>query len=228
MSVLGNKTILDPQTSDTLAALKLDIFRTMNCVKLGEIESFDATKKTAQIKILFKRVLPSGDIADYPVLVDCPVVTYQGGGGALQFPVAQGDQCLLFFADRNIDAWFKNGAQAAPLSSRAHDLSDGIALVGINALTSILPDYDDNVNLLVPASKKFVISGGAAVEALGTSLLALKTDVDNLLTFVNQIVTAFNAHVHTSAAPGNPTTVPTVPFVTTPPVVVGTTKLKGS
>jgi hypothetical protein len=143
-------------------------------------------------------------------------------------PIAAGDQCLVLFSDRNIDSWFKTGGEAAPFDARCHDISDGIALVGVNALPSTMQAYDDNVNIVVPNGKKLVISGGAAIDGLGTQMLALKADVSNLLTFVNQIVTAFNAHVHTSAAPGNPTTAPTVPFVTTPPTVVGTTKLLGS
>ncbi len=225
--VLGEKTVMDPELTDTLAALKLEIFRTINCVKIGQINSFDAEKKTVQARILFKRVLPDNTITDYPILVDCPVFTLQGGGGALQFPISAGDQCLILFSDRNIDAWFSTGSANAPFNARCHDIADGFALVGVNAINSPLQDYDDNVNLIIPDGKKFVLSGNAQMDAFGTKLLALKDDVDNIMSYLATLVTAFNAHVHTSAAPGNPTSIPTVPFVTTPPTMVGTTKLKG-
>lgn len=133
-----SKSILDPNLADAMRALKLDIFRSLNCVKIGQIVSFNSAKKTAQVQILFKRQLPNGTSVSNPVLVDVPVFTMQGGGAALQLPIAAGDQCVVLFSDRNLDAWYQNGAEAVPMTSRAHDLSDGIALVGVNALTSLL------------------------------------------------------------------------------------------
>lgn len=142
-----NNSLVQPELLDTLLKLKADIFRSMNCVKIGSINKFDLTKKTAEVQILFKRIYPDAaspngqTVASVPLLVDVPVVTLQGGGAALEMPISVGDQCLVFFSDRNIDAWFKNGAEAAPFDGRTHDLSDGIALVGVNALNGTLPDY---------------------------------------------------------------------------------------
>lgn len=222
------KSPLDPRLSDAMQSLKKDIFRSLHCIKPGIIQSFDTARRTAKVQIAFKRILPDQTIQSYPVLVDCPVMTLQGGGGAIQFPITQGDACILLFADRNLDSWFTSGFESAPASVRCHDLSDGIAIVGLNSLASVLPEGDENVNLRIPATKKLVITGGVAIEGLGNQLLALKADVDNVLTFLNQLVQAFVTHTHTCALPGNQSGPPTVPFVTPPPVIVGTTKLKGS
>lgn len=177
---LQNKTIMDPGLTDTLLALKLDIFRNMNCVKIGSIQSFDVAKKTAKIQILFKRVLPNGSVASYPVLVDCPVFTLQGGGGAIQMPITAGDNCLVLFSDRNIDAWFKNGSESAPLNSRAHDISDGIALVGVNALGSSLQNYQ--------TSKLRIFFGGTEIDLAG-EILTLKNSTTSLLVLLNGLIT---------------------------------------
>jgi hypothetical protein len=228
MTEAVQKSPLDPRLGDAMQSLKKDIFRTLHCIKPGIVQSYDPATRTAQIQIAFKRILPDATIQSYPVLVDCPVLTLQGGGGAIQFPIAQGDACLLLFADRNLDAWFTSGFESAPQSNRCHDLSDGIAIVGLNPRSSNLPVGDDNVNIIVPAGKSLVISEGATIEGLGDQFLALKSDVDNVLTFLNQLVLAFQTHTHTCAAPGNQSGPPTVPFVDPPPVIVGTTKLKGS
>lgn len=226
---LANKNIMDPALLDVLAAFKLDVFRTINAIKPGVVQSFDAARKTVVVKILFKRVLPTGTVSEYPVLVDVPVFTLQGGGGHLQFPIAAGDQGLLLFSDRNIDAWFSTGSAAPPNDARAHDLSDAFFLCGVNSLASSMPAYDANVNLAIPSGKKLVITGGAEIDALGTQMLALKADVDNLLTFVNTLITTFNAHVHTGVTSGSGSSgVPATPFAGTPPTIVGTTKLLGS
>lgn len=226
---LADKNIIDPHLTDVLASFKLDVFRSLNCVKPGRVQSFDPESKTVVVRILFKRVLPNGSTGEYPVLVDVPVMTLQGGGGYIQFPIAAGDQGLLFFCDRNIDAWFQTGSDAPPNDARAHDLSDAFFFCGVNAENSTMPDYDDNVNIVVPSGKKLVMSGMATFDALGSQMLALKADVDNLLTFVNLLITTFNAHVHTGVTTGSGSSgVPGTPFVTPPPTVVGTTKLLGS
>ena len=65
-----------------------------------------------------------------PLLVDVPAVFPSGGGFTLTFPIHQGDECLVVFADRCIDAWWQSGGIGEPLETRTHNLSDGFALVG--------------------------------------------------------------------------------------------------
>lgn len=190
---LNENTILDPHLLDAFQQLKLDIFRTMHCVKIGRIQLFDPTKKTAQVQILLKRVLNNGSIADYPVLVDCPVVTIQGGGGAIEFPIQAGDNCLLFFSDRNIDAWFTNGDAAAPFDARAHDLSDGFALVGVNALSSDLDDYEANIAKIFYDGAKISLSGG---------LLSISNQATSLLTLLDGLIDVIAAiTINTAGTP---------------------------
>ncbi len=177
-------SIPDPTLTDAFGQLKLDIFRTLNCVKVGQIQSFDPSRKTAQVQILFRRVLNDGTVSDYPVLVDCPVFTLQGGGGFVQFPIAAGDQCLLLFCDRNLDAWFQNGTAAAPFDARCHDLSDGIALVGLNALSSSLPAYQANVAKIFYDGAQVALSGG---------LVKVANNVTTLLTLLNAFIDVLTA-----------------------------------
>jgi hypothetical protein len=214
---MTTKPLNEPELIDVLQSLKQDIFKSLNCVKIGKINSFDQTKKTATIQILFKRVMPD-KVISYPLLVDCPVFTLQGGGGAIQMPIQAGDPCIVLFADRNIDNWYSNGSEAAPADLRCHHLNDGLAIVGINALTSTLPAYDANVNITIPTRKKLVVSGTTATaEIFGSQLLALKADVDD-------IVAKFNAHTHATAATGPASTPNNAGTIT----ITGTTKLKGA
>lgn len=185
MSSPISKAIVDPSFSDSMTNLKQDIFRSMNCIKVGVIQSFDITKATAQIQILFKRVLSDGTIQSYPVLVDCPIVTVQGGGAYLQMPITKGDNCLLFFSDRNIDAWYKTGSENAPFDLRCHDLSDGIAIVGLNSLISSIPDYSTTEMRITFGGAKIAESGGkVTIQNATTSLL---TVIDGLIDVVKAL-----------------------------------------
>jgi len=146
-------TLINHKKSQTLADI--------NCVSVGTIQSFDSTNQTASIRLNFKRVIKGGKplqnpstecvdlVIDYPILVNCPVVFMNGGGGYLTFPIAPGDTCLVLFCDRDMDLWFTSGQTQAPNSDRMHDLADGIALVGIRSLLNPLSNYMTNgVNLL--------------------------------------------------------------------------------
>lgn len=191
------KSIIEPDLTDVLINFKKDIFLTMNCIKMGSIVSFDPSKKTAVVKILLKRILTNGTFADYQQLLDVPVVTLQGGGGAIQFPITAGDQCLLFFNDRCIDQWFEQGQAAAPYQGRMHDMSDAFALVGVNAMNSPLPTYPtDRVVLMYKGSKfeltatgwNFVGDGGAEIDLAG-EIVTIKNATTTLLTLINGFIT---------------------------------------
>lgn len=197
---LNINSILSPELLDAFGQLKLDITRTMNCVKVGQIQSFDGSKQTAQVQLLFKRVLNDGSIADYPVLVDCPVFTLQGGGAALEMPIAAGDQCIVLFADRNLDAWFQNGAAAAPFDARCHDLSDGMCLVGINPLNKALSAFPtDHARLFLGSTEikvygnKIELSSSGATISLESGLISIANGTTNLLTVLNGLIDTLTA-----------------------------------
>lgn len=84
-----------------------------------------------------------------PLLVDVPVVFMCGGGFSLTYPIRVGDEVLVVFASRCIDAWWQGGQSAPPPDSRMHDLSDGFAIVGPRSqATKLNPAVDvENVQL---------------------------------------------------------------------------------
>lgn len=189
---LKSDDVLDPALRDLLTSLKAEVMKTMKCMMPGEIKSFDKTKKTATIQLLLKRSLPNDTVQSYPLLIDCPVFTPQGGGASLRFPIAAGDNCMVVFADRNVDVWFKTGAEGVPFNGRVHDISDGFALVGINALTSTLPDYKDD-----EAELEY---GGAKVGLKG-SRIKLGNEATDLLTAISGLIDVIAAVQTTTSIP---------------------------
>jgi hypothetical protein len=184
------KPIVEPTLIETLQALKSDVFKNLYCHVPGRIQSFDGSKKTAVIQILFAAQQPDGSTLNYPVLVDCPVFTLQGGGGYIQFPIAAGDPCLVVFADRNIDAWFQNGSPAVPFDQvggkpgRMHDLSDGMAFVGFNSLADAMPAYQPNKLVMSYAGASIVFQSGQ-ITFDGASGEAQITAIGNFVKIAN-------------------------------------------
>lgn len=100
----------------------------------GIIQSFDPEKLTCTVQPAIKgrREKEDGgiEILTMPLLLDCPVVFPRGGGCSLTFPLKKGDECLVIFADRGIDYWWKSGGVQMPPEPRIHDLSDGFVIPG--------------------------------------------------------------------------------------------------
>lgn len=141
-----NKQKNPPDLTAVLQNLKTDIFNTMNCVNVGIIQSFDSDDQTVSVEIALKRVKSISDdgtrvIEERPVLLKCPVVILFGGSTYITFPIAAGDECLVLFNDREIDNWWTNGGVNTPTTARAHDISDGFALVGVRSLQKSIENY---------------------------------------------------------------------------------------
>ena len=97
-----------------------------------------------------------------------PVYYPSGGGFTLTFPIAAGDECIVLFNDRQIDNWLATGAGKPPIVGRAHDLSDGLALVGIRNNTRALTAVSTTTTQLrSDAGTTYVeIAGGGIVNVV--------------------------------------------------------------
>lgn len=72
-----------------------------------------------------------------PLLINVPLVFPSGGGFIITMPIAAGDEVLVVFASRCIDAWWQSSGIQVPMEARMHDLSDGFAIPGPRSLPKI-------------------------------------------------------------------------------------------
>lgn len=108
----------------------------------GEIESYDDEKQTVVVQPTIQAELTAPDgsvsLATLPLLLDCPVQFPRGGGALITFPVKKGDECLVVFSSRCIDAWWQNGGVQPQAELRMHDLSDGFAILGFSSVPNVV------------------------------------------------------------------------------------------
>ncbi len=99
----------------------------------GYVVSVDLGAQTVTVQPTIKGITSDASNNDtavnLPVLPDVPICWPRGGGFALTFPVKAGDEVLVVFASRAIDAWWQSGGVGAPVEARMHDLSDGFAIL---------------------------------------------------------------------------------------------------
>ena len=110
----------------------------------GIVVSYDPDKQTAAVQPAIQGYPPTtrGVAApvNMPVCLDCPVSFPRGGGYALTFPLNEGDEGMLVFASRCIDAWWQSGGVQPQAELRMHDLSDGMFIPGVTSQSRKLAD----------------------------------------------------------------------------------------
>lgn len=123
------------------------IFFDLRVASPGIIQSFDAAKQTVVVQVSIKeRIVINGIVEDVtlPLLVDVPVFILSGGGFCVTLPIAVGNECLVIFSDRCIDAWWQSGDVQGQIDMRSHDLSDGFAIIGFQSQPHVVSSYNAN------------------------------------------------------------------------------------
>lgn len=165
--------ILPADLSDLLDAQRALIFSTFNCIQIGKIEKVTPSEQTVEVTLQIKRPATDGTSSAIPLLVDVPYFVLQGGGAYIDMPITPGDYCIVLFNDRDIDTWWSTANFTDPATSRKHDLSDGIAIVGINPKTDVLEMAGTSIGLIA-ADKK----------------IRIKNDVETLYELVGELIDA--------------------------------------
>lgn len=149
-----------------------------------------------------------------PLLINVPIVFPTAGGFALTLPIAAGDEVLVLFASRCIDAWWQQGGINVAMEDRMHDLSDGFAIPGPRSVPNVLP------NISQTGAQIRNTAGDVYVEVSADGKIKMKAsevDIEGNLN-VSGIITGgaatvpvvLNTHVHSGVTPGPGTSGPPV------------------
>lgn len=137
------------RSADNTAALKTALAgwqRGIWTAMPGIILDFNAADCTASVQVSITSTLAVQDPKTGKTstknqaitpLTKVPVIFPGGGGYSLTFPIAAGDEVLVVFASRCIDAWWQSGGVQGQIEQRAHDLSDGIAIAGLRSVPHV-------------------------------------------------------------------------------------------
>ena len=174
--LMGNISLMN-----VLNKFEYNLFKKMNCVKVGKIKTFYSDKQTADI-----------EIDGYPQISDVPVHFISGANFSIQVPVEAGDDCIILFCDTDLDNWVQNGSGSPSFASDLHGLNGAVCLVGLKNLTTKIDDYITNgVRIKYKGSEieltdsGIVIKGNVTVQGTITST-DIKTDS----------VLSLNTHIH--------------------------------
>lgn len=172
------------------------------------VNSVDLDAMTCEAQPAIQGVIENEDGStqnvNLPLLADVPIVFPSAGGFLVTMPMAKGDEVLVVFSSRCIDAWWQSGGINLPMEARMHDLSDGFAIPG--------PRSQPNVPSGDISSTDLQIRNDA-----GTTYLSIKangkigfknatTDLKGILTDLESLLNAFMGTLSGFAGGGAPAT----------------------
>jgi hypothetical protein len=204
----------------------------MNCHHIGVVESFDSSSQTATVRIPYKKTIfktnnmgqTVATLVDYPLLVKAPVRFESGGGFSLTYPLEKGDECSVFFNDRDIDNWYAGLNNAAVATPRLHAFSDAFIYPGLKSKKRAIAEFstagisirnkDGTQSVTVKKDAVVVKSGNAEVTtntdgvkvALGSTMTVV-INPDGKFSFTNgtgEFLTALIEALSTATAGGFP------------------------
>jgi hypothetical protein len=190
--------INEPQLEDVINGAIDDLAYTLNCHRVGIIESFDPVNQNATIKLVDKGVYEYTEnetIIDYPPLLEVPVIIHKATDGGITIPIIKGDTCLVVFNDRDLDNWLLNGLIQRPNTLRKHDLSDAIAIIGIKNQKNKIADYNNLATVINYKNNKITIDD-AEINLLnsvgnGNIIIDDKIDIKNAAENLKALITDF-------------------------------------
>jgi hypothetical protein len=167
----------------------------------GQIVSYDAASMTCVVQptIQPKWRGQNGNWANVtlPVIPDVPVHFPGGGSFALTFPLTAGDEGLIVFASRCIDAWWQNGGVQPQAELRMHDLSDAFfipkvwsqahKLSNVSATTAQLRTVDGLSYIEMTAGHAVNIVAPGGLNVTGATNITGTTAVTGAMTATSDI-----------------------------------------
>ena len=139
----------------------------------GIVKSFDVAKQTATVQISIRERVNLNGVLSWetlPLLVDVNVGMFRAGGYVITFPVNEGDEGLVFFADACIDAWWQSGGIQNQMDKRRHDLSDGFFIPLTWSQPRAISGYsNDSVQIRNEAGSAYVEIQGDKINLVSPS-----------------------------------------------------------
>lgn len=127
---------------ETINHIKESALYDVVCHNIGKIISFNYENQTAEIELM--QLKQYNNVYYKPtVLSEIPVIIYGGLSSYITMPDLVGTICVILTFDRNIDAFLETGESYAPVTSRAHNITDSVALPTFYPFNKSIKNYDN-------------------------------------------------------------------------------------
>lgn len=114
---------------------------------IAEVVSFDESKNTVDVQPLIMRKMRGAEPRKLAIIKNAPVLFYGAGGYVVTFKPQKGDVCELLINERSLAVWKQSGGIVDCADPRHHDLSDAVALFGLNHYAKAYQNLRDGIDV---------------------------------------------------------------------------------
>jgi hypothetical protein len=169
-----------------LDGLQSQIFTTLPAAVIDNSEY--ESKCIVTVRPLIDMLHSDGQVSECPIIYNVPVVNPSAGGGMLSFPIQNGDTVLLQFSMRNIEEWLEGSGDAViEPTMRYHDISDGMAIIGLYTKNNHLQPSPDDVVLKFKGNS-ITLKNDGNVEVITKAKLSISNDQEELVNLLSELI----------------------------------------
>ena len=186
--------------------IRNSVFSVLNNVHTalpGIVQSFDSSTNRAAIQPALNKAFFAGEMP-MPILENVPVIFPGSGGAVINFPVKAGDYCLLIFVERSMDLWLENGGFVTPTDPRKFDLSDAVAIIGLQPFNSDFSSNNGNDLSITFNGSSISIKPDGSIVINTSSTVAIGNTTTELLDIVSQLMQLLQGPAVTGTTLGGP------------------------
>lgn len=136
----------------------------------AKIVSYNFVTQKATVQPALNQKYSDDEVVKLPIIHNVPVIHPASGNASITFPVKVNDTVLLVFAERSLEEWLQNGNQVAPDDPRQNDLTDAIALIGLNPFSNPSNAENNDDMLLCYDGSKIRLKPDGVIEAEATQI----------------------------------------------------------
>jgi hypothetical protein len=138
--------------SDDLSKLLRESFEynmtNIHTVLPGVIEKYDPKTRRADILPSFKRKLPNGEFAAFPIIPNVPVRHPSTKQYTIHFPLEKGEEVAIHFIERSTNVWRETGGgEIEDADPRRFNLMDCYAEIGLQPV-EFIPVEEAGLNIV--------------------------------------------------------------------------------
>lgn len=178
----------------------------------GIVIAFNSDNNTVQVQPCLQGKLRGKPASSLPPVLDVPVMFYGAGDYVITNKPKAGDVCYLVASDRSLSRWKIAGGVVDPGERRRHDLTDSVAMFGLNSFGQAYPGIKDGIDVrtrdgltslnLLAGSMTLEI-GGAEIFTASAGTVAFSVPITAPEATIAGRV--FTAHTHSDVQPGTGT-----------------------
>lgn len=180
----------NPDFSDVVRTIVDAVLLDLNVCIPGKIVSYDSAKQYADVQIqLYQKV--NETLVSYPVIPNVPVVHPRANGGKtfIHLPLQPGDDVLLVFSQRSLDAWKTSGGLTDPNDPRKHHITDAFAIPGGSSMADAFTVTDPTAIEITNKDSSIIV--------LPSGKFKIQNTVNELLDLLVQTLTKQQAFLDT-------------------------------